>query len=62
MESYSIAKWHTLVRWTTIVWNIIQLEHGSKESIGYDTDFGYVCTVTSTLQICPYIKVKTSLG
>ena len=99
--------WHTLGSWTTIVWNIIQIQLGSEElwprhgfwicvhcdldlggmtldqgydtplghgqqlceilsrsnmavrSYGPDTDFGYVCTVTLTLEIWPRVKVMT---
>ena len=43
--------WHTLGSWITIVWNIIQIQLG--------IDFGYVCTVTLTLEIWPWIKVMT---
>ena len=39
-------KW-TLGSWTTIVWNIIQIQH-SSEKFCPDTYFGYVCTVTLT--------------
>ena len=49
--------WHTLGSWTTIVWNIIQIKHCSR-SYGPD-DFGYVCTVTFTLEIWPWDKVMT---
>ena len=99
--------WHTLVSWTTIEWNIIQIQLGSEElwprhrfpvcvhcdldlgdmtlgqghdtplghgqqlceiisrsdkgvrSYGQDTDFQYVCTVTLTLEIWPWVKVMT---
>ena len=99
--------WHTLGSWTSIVWNIIQIQHGSEDlwpghgfwvcvhcdldlggmtlNQGYDTplghgqplceilsrsnmavksycpdtEFGYVCTVTLTLEVWPWIKVMT---
>ena len=99
--------WHTLGLWTTIVWNIIQIQlssevlwpghgfpvymhcdldlgdmtlgqghdtplgHGQQlseilsrsnlavRSYGPDTDFQYVCTVTLTLEIWPWVKVMT---
>ena len=99
--------WHTLGSWTTIVWNIIQIQHGSEElwpghwiwvcvhcdldlggmtlgqgydtplghgqqlceilsrsnmavrSYGLDMDSGYVCTVTLTLEVWPWVKVMT---
>ena len=94
--------WHTLGSWTTVAWNIIQIQHGSEElwtghgfwvcvhcdldlgdmtlcqdhdtpsghgqqlceilsrsnmavrSYSPDTDFGYVFTMTLTLEIWPY--------
>ena len=99
--------WQTLGSWTTIVWNIIQIQQGSEElwprqgfpvyvhcdldlgdmtlgqvhdttlghgqqlceilsrsnlavrSYGPDTDFQYMCTVTLTLEIWPWVKVMT---
>ena len=99
--------WHILGSWTTIVWNIIQIQLGSEElwpghgfpvrvhcdldlgdmtlgqghdpplghgqqlceilsrsnlavrSYSQDTDFQYVCTVTLTLEIWPWVKVMT---
>ena len=51
--------WHTLASWTTIVWNIIQIQLGSEELIGPDTDFQNMCTVTLTLEIWPWVKVMT---
>ena len=30
-----------------------------ERSYGPDMDFGYVCSVTLTLEICPWVKVKT---
>ena len=101
--------WDTLGSWTTIVWNIIQIQLGSEElwpghgfqvcvhcdldlenmtlgqshdtplvhgqqlceilsrsnlaarSYGPDTDFQYVCTVTLTLEIWPWVKAITHL-
>ena len=101
------SSWHTLGSWTTIVWNIIQIQLGSEElwpgygfpvyvhcdldltdmtlgqghdtlfghgqqlceilsrsnlavrSYGPDTDFQYMCTVTLTLEIWPWVKVMT---
>ena len=70
--------WHALGSWTTIVRNIIQIQHGSEElwprhgfpvyvhrsnmavrSYGPDMDFQYMCTVTLTLEIWPWVKVMT---
>ena len=99
--------WHTLGSWTTIVWNIIQIQLGSEDlcpghrfpvyvhcdldlgdmtldqghdtplghgqqvceilsrsnlavrSYGPERDFQYMCTVTLTLEIWPGIKVMT---
>ena len=99
--------WHILGSRTTIVWNIIQIQHGSEKlrpghgiwvcvhcdldiggmtlcqshntplghgqqlcaiisrsnfavrSYGPDTDFGYLCTVTLTLETWPWVKVMT---
>ena len=99
--------WHTLGSWTTIVWNIIQIQHASEKlwpahrfsvSVHFDLDLGdmtlgqghdiplgrgqqlceilsrsnmavgshcpdidswYVCTVTLTLEIWPWVKVMT---
>ena len=99
---------HTLGSWTTILWNIIKIQHGSEElwprhgfpvcvhcdlglrdmtlgqghdtplghgqqlceilsisnlavrSYGPDMDFQYVCTVTLTLEIWPWVKVMTN--
>ena len=48
--------WHTIGTWTTIVGNIIQIKHGIR-SYDPDKDFGYVCTVTLTLEIWPWTKV-----
>ena len=106
---YDLRSWHTLESWTTIVWNIIQIQHISEElwpgqgfwvcvhcdldlgdmtlcqdhdtvtplsngqqlceilprlnlavrSYGPDTDFWYVCTVTLTLEVWPWVKVMT---
>ena len=51
--------WHTLGSWTTIVWNIIQIQHGSKElwpghgfwvCVHCDLDFG---------DMRPWVKVMT---
>ena len=50
--------WHILGSWTTIVWNIIHIQLGSEE-LWPDTDFGYVSTVTLTLEIWPWVKVMT---
>ena len=95
--------WHTLGSWSTIVWNIIQIQLGNEElwswngfwvcvhcdldlgdmtlgqgydtpfidnkcvsrsnlvvrSYGQDTDFQYVCTMTLTFEIWPWVKVMT---
>ena len=107
VEIWPKRSWHTLGSWTTIVWNIIQIQLGSEElwpghgfpvcvhcdldlgdmtlgqghdtplghgqqlceilsrsnlavrSYGPDTDFQYVCTVTLTLEIWPWVKVMT---
>ena len=48
---------HTFESWTTIVWNIIQIQH--VRSYDSDTDFVYVCTVTLTLKEWPWVKVMT---
>ena len=104
---FGSRSWHTLASWTTIVWNIIQIQLGSEElwpghgypvcvhcdldlgdmtlgqghdtplghgqqlceilsrsnlavrSYGPDTNFQYVCTVTLTLEIWPWVKVMT---
>ena len=101
--------WLTLGSWTTIVWNIIQIQHGSEElwpghrlwvcvhcdldlggmtldrshdtplshgqqlceilsrsnmavrRYGPDTDYGYVCTLTLTLEIWRWVNVMTHL-
>ena len=50
--------WHTLGSWTTIVWNIIKIKLAVR-SYGPDTDFQYMCTVTLTLEIWPWVKVMT---
>ena len=50
--------WHTLGSWTTIVWNIIQIQLGSEE-LWPRHGFPYVCTVTLTLEIWPWVKVMT---
>ena len=57
---YDLAfrSWHTLVSWTTIVWSNIKILH-AKRSYGLDTDLRYMCTVTLTLEIWPWIKVMT---
>ena len=51
--------WHTLGLRTTIVWNIIQIQHGS-EKLWPGHDFGNVFSVTSTLDIWPCVKVTTN--
>ena len=43
----------------TIVFNIIQIKHDSKELYGSDKDLDYVCTVTLTFEIGPFVKVMT---
>ena len=48
--------WHTLGSWTISVWNIIKIQIG-KEEFSPDTDSWYVCTVTLTLEIWPWVKV-----
>ena len=101
------SSWYTLESWTTIFWNIIQIQHGKEElwpgrrfwvcehykldlwditlgqghdtplghgqqlcemlsrsnlvvrSYDPDTDFGYVYTMTLTLEIRPYVKLMT---
>ena len=50
--------WHILGSWTTIVRNIIQIQHGSEE-LRPGHEFGYVCTVTLTLEVWPWLKVMT---
>ena len=50
--------WHTLESWTTIVWNIIQIQYGSEE-LWPEIGFGYVCTMTLTFEICPWVKVMS---
>ena len=50
--------WHTLLWWTTIVWNIIQIQHGS-EKFWPGHWFLCVCTATLTLEIWPWVKVMT---
>ena len=49
--------WHTLGSWTTIVWNI-QIQHGSEELWPWH-GFRYVCTMTLTFQVWPWVKVRT---
>ena len=56
--------WHTLGSWTIIVWIIIHIQQGS-ENYGPDTDFGYVCIVTltlDTLEICQGHDTSLSHG
>ena len=48
LGSRSWQWWHNLESWTTIVWNIIQIQHGSKEFLAWH-GLGYVYTVTFTL-------------
>ena len=50
--------WHTLGLWTTLVWNIIKIQLDSEE-LCPDTDFQYVCTVTLTSEIWPWVKIMT---
>ena len=59
-DNYDLGSrsWHTIGSWTTIVWNIIQIQHGSQD-LWPDKDFGYVCTVTLTLEIWHWLKVMT---
>ena len=42
--------WHILGSWTTILWNIIQIQLGS-EALWPEQRFGYVCAVTLKLEI-----------
>ena len=44
--------------WTTILWNIIKIQLGSKE-LWPDTNFWYVCIVTLTLETLPCVNVMT---
>ena len=50
--------WHILGPWTTIVW-ILSTSNMAVRSYGPDTEFGYVCTVTLTLEVWPWVKVMT---
>ena len=38
---------------------ILSRSNMAVRSYGLDTDFGYVCTVTLTLELWPWVKVKT---
>ena len=50
--------WHTLGSWTTIVRNIIQIQHGSEELWPRQRFcVFFVCTVTLALEIWPWVKV-----
>ena len=51
-----LRSWHILGSRKTIVWNIIQIQLCNFD-YGPDTDLGYVCTVTLTLEIWPWVKV-----
>ena len=42
----------------TIVWYILKIQYGSEE-LWPGHGFGYVCTVTLTLEIWPWVKVMT---
>ena len=42
----------------TIVWYIIKIQHGSQD-LYPEHGFGYVWTVTLTLEIWPWVKVMT---
>ena len=48
----------TLGSGTTIVWNIIQIQHG-RDELWLRHGFWYVCTLTLTLEVWPKIKVMT---
>ena len=53
-----LKSWHIRESWTTIVWNIIQIQHVS-EDLWPDTDFGVVWTVNLTLDVWPWVKFIT---
>ena len=44
-----------------IVWNIVQIQPNSTRSYGWDKDFSYVCTLTLTCEMWPWVKVMTKL-
>ena len=50
--------WHTLGSCTSVVWNIIQIQHGSEELLPWHT-FCYVCTVTLAFENWPWAKVMS---
>ena len=41
------------------LWEILSRSNIAVRSYGPDTEFGYVCTVTLTLEIWPWVKVIT---
>ena len=45
-------------RWWCFVWNVIKSQYGSEELYPRH-GFGYVCTLTLTLEIWPWVKVMT---
>ena len=51
--------WHTLESWDKLLCEILSRSNISVRSYGPDTEFGYMCTVTLTLEIWPWLKVMT---
>ena len=50
--------WHNLWSWTTIVWNIIQIQHGNEEL--WPGHGFWVCVHCDlTLEVWPWVKVMT---
>ena len=55
-DDLSSRSWHTFGSWTTIVWNIIQIQHGSEELL---PGHWFWVPVFLHFDLWPWFKVRT---